>query len=336
MRRYKRRLEPETLLGGNLPFETSSGLGETNVLSDKLSHQLDLIGDALDASQDGFAIWEAIRNSGNSVIDFTLVFMNKAGAEQTGRTLPQILGKRLEVVVGDVAAPGLLALFAKALEDRQTVKEIIPVHSPEGWASEYENTVVPVSSDQVLSTYRDVSEERKEHGRLVWLTEHDYLTGMPNRAKLLAELGDAISSASDEGSMFAFVFIDIDFFKKVNDTYGHDVGDELLVNFIKRIHHSLPEESLVARISGDEFAILLRNVTSEIRLRELMDEVFSAMKRPFTHKDFTLEITCSAGCVLSDGSEVSEEIIRIADKAMYRAKHQGRNRYLVETRSITT
>jgi diguanylate cyclase (GGDEF)-like protein len=118
----------------------------------------------------------------------------------------------------------------------------------------------------------------------------------------------------------------------VNDTYGHDVGDELLVNFIKRIRHSLPENALVARIAGDEFAIVLRNLEGEQQLVDLMDEVFSAMKRPFSHKDIELEITCSAGCVLTDGSELPDEVMRIADKSMYRAKHQGRNRYLVETK----
>jgi diguanylate cyclase (GGDEF)-like protein len=318
--------------GGRLSVTASLHEAVSNELSEKLQLQLDLIGEALDASQDGFAIWKAVRSEQNDIVDFTLVFMNKAGADATGRTPTQLVGLTLKEAVGEESCGGLLTLFAKVLNQGQTIKDVIPVHSSAGWSGEYENTAVPLSQDQVLTTYRDVSEERREHGRLVWLTEHDYLTGMPNRAKLQEELRQTIDEASVQDFFLAFVFIDIDYFKNVNDTYGHDVGDELLVNFIKRIRHSLPENALVARIAGDEFAIVLRNLEGEQQLVDLMDEVFSAMKRPFSHKDIELEITCSAGCVLTDGSELPDEVMRIADKSMYRAKHQGRNRYLVETK----
>ena len=161
--------------------------------------------------------------------------------------------------------------------------------------------------------------------------EHDFLTGMPNRAKLESALAHSISRARESNSLLSFVFIDIDYFKTVNDKYGHDVGDALLVNFVKRIRNSLPETSLVARIAGDEFAILIQDVKGEAHMRELMDEVFSAMKRPFTHESLELAITCSAGCALADGSQHPAEVVRVADKIMYQAKSEGRNRYLVTT-----
>jgi diguanylate cyclase (GGDEF)-like protein len=88
---------------------------------------------------------------------------------------------------------------------------------------------------------------------------------------------------------------------------------------------------LVARISGDEFAILLRTLKGEEQLRELMNEVFSSMARPFVHDEIEISVTCSAGCVLNDGSEHPDEIMRISDKAMYEAKHKGRARYIVQT-----
>jgi diguanylate cyclase (GGDEF)-like protein len=318
-----------------LPFKASAQEEISNVLSDKLQKQLDLIGEALDASQDGFAIWKAIRSEQDEIIDFALVFMNKSGASATGRTPSQLIGLTLKEAVGEEPCEGLRTLFTKVLLQGETIKEIVPVNSPAGWSGDYENTAVPLSRDQVLATYRDVSEERREHGRLVWLTEHDYLTGMPNRAKLQKVLQKTVDDASVDDFLLAFVFIDIDYFKNVNDTYGHDVGDELLVNFIKRVRHSLPEESLVARIAGDEFAIVLRNLRDQEHLVDLMDEVFNSMKRPFSHDNLEMAITCSAGCVLTDGSELPDEVMRVADKSMYRAKHEGRNRYLVETRLQT-
>jgi diguanylate cyclase (GGDEF)-like protein len=315
-----------------LPFKASSREEISNELSDKLQRQLDLIGEALDASEDGFAIWKAVRSESNEIKDFTLSFMNKAGSDATGRTPAQLIGLTLKEAVGEEASGGLQNLFARVLTEGKTIKEVVPVHSPAGWSGDYENTAVPLSQDQVLATYRDVSDERREHGRLVWLTEHDYLTGMPNRAKLQEELRRTVDEASVDDFLLAFVFIDIDHFKNVNDQHGHDVGDALLVNFIKRIRNSLPEDSLVARIAGDEFAIVLRELKNQEQLFDLMNEVFNAMKRPFSHESLELQITCSAGCVLTDGSELSDEVMRVADKAMYRAKHEGRNRFLIETR----
>lgn len=296
----------------------------------KFKGQLDLISEALDASDDGLDIWKAVRAPNNSIENFTLVMINKTGADLAGQPQELLVGKTLTEIVEPVAAKGLKALFEKAIRNAHSVKEVVPSESPDGLPGAFENTVVPFGKDLVFATYRDVSETEREHTRLLWLSEHDYLTGMPNRAKLEASLAECLASAQDSGSLVAFAFIDIDNFKNVNDTYGHDTGDAVLVNFVKRIRNSLPDVALVARIAGDEFAILLNDINSDARLQELMDEVFSSMQRPFRRSEHEIAVTCSAGCVITDGTERPEEILRIADKAMYRAKHEGRNRYLVE------
>jgi diguanylate cyclase (GGDEF)-like protein len=229
-----------------------------------------------------------------------------------------------------VDAKGLHKLFERALKRGHSVKDIVPVLLPDGTPGAFENTVVPFGKDLVFATYRDVSDVEREHTRLVWFAEHDFLTGMPNRAKLQESLAESVARAREKGVLTGFVFIDIDHFKNVNDTYGHDVGDEVLVNFVKRIRHSLPESALVARIAGDEFAVLFHELEKEAQLKELMEEVFAAMQRPFKREDIDIPITCSAGCVLTDGSAHPDEVMRIADKAMYRAKFEGRNRFLVE------
>jgi diguanylate cyclase (GGDEF)-like protein len=296
-----------------------------------LQGQLDLIGDALDASEDGFAIWRAIRQSDATIGEFSLLLMNKAGAEAAGQPQAMLIGQTLTEVVGADTAKGLHALFEKALNQGHGAKEVVPVVSADGQSGSFENTVVPFGRDLVFATYRDVSDEQREHNRLVWLSEHDFLTGMPNRAKLQDALARATAFAITNATLMAFVFIDIDHFKNVNDTHGHDIGDALLVNFVKRIRHSLPESALVARIAGDEFAVLLTDLKGESHLKDLMNEVFSAMKRPFSRDEIEMAITCSAGCVLTDGSEHPDEIMRIADKLMYEAKFQGRNRFGVES-----
>lgn len=299
-------------------------------VAQSIKNQLDLISEALDASADGIDMWRAVRAPDNSIEDFTLIMINKAGATLAGHPQESLIGKKLTEIIEPVAAKNLHLLFEKAIRKSHTVKEIVPSEGSDGVLGVFENTVVPFAKDLVFATYRDVSEAEREHNRLVWLSEHDYLTGMPNRAALESRLEGSIASAQESGALLGFAFIDIDHFKNVNDTFGHDVGDAVLVSFVKRIQNSLPDSAFVARISGDEFAVLLDGIVSESRLNELMDEVFSAMKRPFRKSNQEIPVSCSAGCVITDGSEKLEEIVRVADKAMYRAKHEGRNRYLVE------
>ena len=306
------------------------GRSQKDAISLARQAQLDLIGDALDASDDGFAIWKSVRAPDNSIEDFTVLLMNKTGADAAEIPHTGVVGKTLKEIAPGEGATGLHALFTKALLLGGSVKEVVPGRSMEGLPVAYENTVVPFGKDLVFATYRDVTELEKEHDRLLWLSEHDFLTGMPNRAKLQESLAESVAMAKERGVLTGFVFIDIDHFKNVNDTYGHDVGDAVLVNFVKRIRHSLPENAFVARIAGDEFAVLLHELEQESHLRELMDEVFAAMQRPFKRDDIDIPITCSAGCVVTDGSAHPDEVMRIADKAMYRAKFEGRNRYLVE------
>jgi diguanylate cyclase (GGDEF)-like protein len=316
---------------------TGSSIGLDNPdVAKVLQAQLDVIGEALDASKDGFAIWKALPTQGGEIEEFELVLMNSAGAAAAGKPQQELVGRTLTSVVGVETAQDLRGVFVRALREGKGVREVVPGFSPEFGHGLYENTVVPFGDNLVFATYRDVSASEKERSRLLWLSEHDFLTGMPNRAKLQDSLASSVAAAVQRGTLMAFVFIDIDYFKNVNDTYGHDVGDVLLVNFVKRIRHSLPERALVARIAGDEFAILLEEIKHEAHLRELMQEVFEAMQRPFVYGEIEMSITCSAGCVVSDGSEQVDELMRIADKAMYKAKHQGRACFTVEKAVKTT
>ena len=311
--------------------------GLENTDTDEVSlAQLETMHRALNASQDGFAIWKTIANPDGTIRDFMLLVMNAAGAEAVGQPQRNLVGKTLREAVGAKRFEASRILFARALIEGQNLEEVVTTVSVAGVRRTFENTVVPFGVDLVLSTFRDVSEAEEEHSRLSWLAEHDYLTGVPNRAKLEVSLRDKVSESQENGTLMAFVFIDIDHFKTVNDSYGHDVGDALLTNFAKRIHHSLPQRAIVARIAGDEFAILLGNIKGEVQLQDLMQHVFDAMRRPFEHNGLEFSITCTAGCVLSDGSEYPDEIMRTADKAMYEAKHQGRNRFTIETSMKTT
>jgi diguanylate cyclase (GGDEF)-like protein len=295
-----------------------------------LESRLGILAQAIDASADGFAIWQVNTSAVSLAHDFSLLISNKAATELTQKSPVEILGGTLEQAYGAEHASVLSLLFNTALTTKTPKKEVLSDSVSDGVVGFFELTAVPFGSNMVLLTSREVSEDYKERSRLLWLTQHDFLTGMPNRAKLQQVLEGALSSAQQAKTLAAFVFIDIDHFKAVNDRFGHDVGDAVLVNFVKRIQHSLPSSAFVARISGDEFAIVLTQLKGEKHLVELMVEVFEAMQRPFDRDAIQLNISCSAGCVLTDGALPADEVMRVADKAMYRAKHLGRNRFEVE------
>ena len=313
----------------NMKSIDSSSDGQS--AAERAHRQLELISEALDASEDGFAIWKSVRDETGPIVDFTLLLINNSGEIDLGKHIVDPIGKTLADIVSVEMSQGLLDLFGRALTEGHGVKQVVPGITTDGSKGSFENTVVPFGKDLVFVTYRDVSNVQREHKKLLWLAEHDFLTGMPNRAKLQEHLVESFVHANEKHSLMAFVFIDIDYFKEVNDNFGHDVGDALLVNFVKRIRHSLPERALVARIAGDEFGILIQDVKGEENVRELMDNVFSAMERPFTLGDIETTISCSAGCVITDGSIAPGETMRVADKLMYQAKHEGRDRFLIQS-----
>jgi diguanylate cyclase (GGDEF)-like protein len=292
-----------------------------------LNSHLSLMYSALNASRDGFAIWKAIRDDTGKISTFQLVFINDAGAQATGKMSRQLIGKLMDEMMGDDDGPGLQSLFTRALDENEVKIETVDIDSPQGWVGAYENKVVPFVNDQVVASFRDVSEERREKDRLNWLAGHDHLTGLPNRRFLEDNLQAVLTLVRAVGDFAAFVFIDIDNFKAVNDKFGHDVGDQLLRDFSLRLEACLGDEVIFARLAGDEFGIIFKDVSSQNDLSNILEQLLDRMREPFDCAAQSLSITCSAGAALCAGDEPMTEVLRIADKAMYHSKHDGKNRF---------
>ena len=294
------------------------------LISMALEQQLANFTAALDASHDGFAMWEATQHD-DGERTYRLMFMNSAGAAPTGKSADSLVGQRIEDIVGDGQWQGLVTLFSAALDTKHIQIDTVEVDSPEGWVGAFENTVVPFGLNRVVTSFRDVTEMRLEQDRLIWLSEHDHLTGLPNRRNLEEHLEGALARARDSHTPAAFVFIDIDFFKLVNDTWGHDVGDTLLQDFVTRLDATLGGLGMVARLAGDEFAAVLNDVSSDDELTRILDRLMAEVRKPFNLQASTISVTCSAGAVLCLGDERVTDILLTTDKAMYRAKHAGKN-----------
>ncbi|MBE0497015.1 MAG: EAL domain-containing protein [Campylobacterales bacterium] len=157
---------------------------------------------------------------------------------------------------------------------------------------------------------------------------HDYLTNLPNRLLLTDRLTQAIGHAKRDHSKLAVVFMDLDHFKRVNDTLGHDAGDVLLQEMAKRFQKIIRESDTLARIGGDEFIFILANITKNEALFDILNRMIETVNAPLHVNHHELTIGCSLGIALypEDGTSTAE-LIKNADIAMYEAKHKGRNTF---------
>jgi len=176
-----------------------------------------------------------------------------------------------------------------------------------------------------------VGELRAMQGKLHHQAYHDALTGLSNRIHFNNKLDETLADCRHRPRQFAVMFIDLDRFKPVNDSLGHDVGNELLISVARRLTSAVRESDLVARIGGDEFVVLLDPVfdsDDDIELREIADRVCRAISDPFMVANNEVVISCSVGIALSDPAiDTGSELVRRADLAMYRAKGLGKARW---------
>ncbi|MFO0751989.1 MAG: EAL domain-containing protein [Thermodesulfovibrionales bacterium] len=174
----------------------------------------------------------------------------------------------------------------------------------------------------------DITERKKMEATIRHQAHHDLLTGLPNRALFLDHLSFALSQSRRYKTQSAVLFLDLDRFKTINDTLGHTTGDTLLQEVARRVKQSVRETDTVARIGGDEFLILLPQVSSLSDISGIADKIMAVFEKPFSLTEYSFYMTTSIGISVSpDDGEEAETLIRNADVAMYHAKEQGRNSY---------
>ena len=175
---------------------------------------------------------------------------------------------------------------------------------------------------------RDVTHATKLQSKLKLLAYSDPLTGLYNRTYLLQSLRQAVKVQREDGGAVAVFFMDLDKFKKVNDTLGHKAGDELLNEVAKRLTSSTRETDTIARWGGDEFVVMISGHVNHKLAQQKAHDFLHVMREPLLLSGRTIKIPTSIGVAISlDGTDSAEELIQQADIAMYQAKQQGRNNY---------
>jgi len=222
---------------------------------------------------------------------------------------------------------------ALTLEQTRKLIELVDRAYREGDEDrEFLEHTLEVSSREMHELYEELEKKSasklaQSEARFRALAQHDTLTGISNRFALENELHRLISRYRRKGKKFALLFLDLDHFKKINDSYGHDFGDKLLQEVVARISPKLRAEDIFARIAGDEFVIVFTDIHEE-SLSVMIEKILTLFREPWHIENHRLRISTSIGVALfpKDGSD-EVELMKNADIAMYKAKEMGRDKF---------
>jgi len=190
-----------------------------------------------------------------------------------------------------------------------------------------------------VGMFSDITIQKEQQKSLERIAHYDLLTGLPNRALLSDRLEQAMLHARRNKIGLALLFIDLDGFKEVNDTHGHDVGDKLLCEVADRMKRSLRGEDTVARLGGDEFVLVLSDIKSEDDTLYILQKLLKAVAQKFEHNGSKMNVSASIGVAFFDYDDKidADGLLRYADQAMYQAKIAGKNGfYIFDTQRDTS
>ncbi|MBL4796847.1 MAG: EAL domain-containing protein [Oleispira sp.] len=188
-----------------------------------------------------------------------------------------------------------------------------------------------------LGSLSDISELKKAQIQMENLAFYDPLTGLSNRRLFKNRLDNAVKSVQRTDTSIALLFLDLDQFKRVNDSLGHDVGDSLLKEIARRLDHNVRENDTVSRIGGDEFTILLTDINNTNDVRIVAEKILLSLSHPFTLNGQEIRSTVSIGITLTPEDSIdSNTLMKNADLAMYRAKELGRNNFQFFSEDMNT
>lgn len=191
--------------------------------------------------------------------------------------------------------------------------------------------------NKVVTIIRDVTEQHKSAEVILQHAYYDTLTSLPNRFLALDRLSQLITEAERNNEKIAILFLDLDDFKKINDTLGHEVGDKLLVESANRLNKVVRKGDTVGRLGGDEFIILLRGLSHDHNALSIAEHILKIFREPFVLDGRELMVTLSIGIAICPvNGDCSSELLRNADTAMYQAKSLGRNTYSFFTQEMNS
>ncbi|MCX7816745.1 MAG: PAS domain S-box protein [Syntrophales bacterium] len=279
-----------------------------------------------------------IENMGDGYYEVDLrgniLYMNSAAIQITGRRRDELIGASFRILASEADAQRIYEVFNEVFRTGSTLKRVDwKMMRPDGKEQYVQVTVSLVRDVEGRVTgfrgiIHDVTEQRLYAEKIQWMAYHDVLTGLPNRALFMDRLRQMLAHVKRVEERFVVMLVDLDNFKEVNDSYGHDIGDELLKEISLQMRSKLRERDTVARLGGDEFILLFPGVKDKRSACKVGDKVLKIVNNKYRIRDVEFNVAASVGIVMSpDDGKDADELVRKADLAMYRAKAKGGRRY---------
>jgi diguanylate cyclase (GGDEF)-like protein/PAS domain S-box-containing protein len=265
--------------------------------------------------------------------DYRILKVNPAFSAITGWREDEVIGRGESMLSAGREEPGLRSEMQDALDTEGVWVGELWSRRRDGEVFPENRSVVAVRDDEgrlrhYLCMFSDISAEKFAAERIHRLAHYDATTELPNRVLLQDRLLHAINNAARVNGRLALLFLDLDGFKLINDTYGHAAGDEVLRLVGVRLMSRLRKADVVARIGGDEFAVVLGSISQESDVQMICDQLLQVITEPYELDGQENRITTSIGIAIfpDDGTDV-QTLLKHADSAMYQAKESGKNRY---------
>ena len=300
-------------------------LNERRQAESRIEQSLSLLRATLDATADGIVAVD----SGQHVESFNVRFL------EMWHIPPEAIGglhaREITVLMArQLMAPDAFIEMARHFDTHPDVERCEVLDLDDGRILECYSRPRRIGEQIVgrVWSFRDITERRQAETRLAYMANYDSVTGLPNRHLLRERLDRAIKHEARSHRHLAIMFLDLDNFKSINDTLGHDVGDRVLQVVANRLLACLRESDTVARIGGDEFTVLVEDMTTMESIAALAQQIIDSLSLPFPLDGREMFCTVSVGiAIYPDDSESLDGLMKSADSAMYRAKEQGRNTY---------
>lgn len=260
--------------------------------------------------------------------EFRLLRNNQSHERQTGLTTEDIQHKTPKDLLGEELGESVCGHYRECVK-RQDVFTYEEVLTFQGVSKIWNTTLTPIIEkgvvQYIVGSAQDITHQKSLENELQKNAIYDLLTGLPNRRLLFERLEQMIREQKRDSGHFAILFLDLDGFKDVNDTYGHEVGDHVLQEVAKRMVFAVRESDVVARIAGDEFVVLLRNPAKEADVSLVAEHVRNEIIKPIYFEGITCKVDCSiGGAIYPQQGTTADMLLHHADQSMYLVKKSGK------------
>lgn len=267
----------------------------------------------------------------------SILRVNNAFTRVTGYTSEEVIGQTPAILQSGKQSQDFYVQMAESLKVNNYWQGEVWNKRKSGEVYPQYLTITAVQSEggeitNYVGAFTDITQRKKDEADIHKLAFYDSLTGLPNRRSLQERLDGALRSARITKQLGAVLFIDLDNFKNLNDTQGHDSGDQLLIEVAKRLNQCVRNADMVARLGGDEFIIVLENLgldDSSIlsKVESIVSKVVSALHDEFKLEGGVHHSSCSVGVALFDAEDTIDDVMKRSDMAMYQAKESGKDTY---------